>query len=341
MRITYSGIELEVVHLIDFERVPVLSDDQVDYLFTKFTVTAVGLVSSDQVVDALRKGDETIGMSYVTDGFAELTAGGLNPRIGLPASVSKSSASNPIVTDKAIRHWLSVPRRRLLIEQHNPAANNILLQSPKSGAVCDAHNGPFPEVYAVQESFGDARVFIVSLQITTYVNECEENVGQFGAFLSNRFSQTQEVDADGFITLLTEGEARFRTDLIYGQLNPDNLRPFLFLPIPNGFKRQNIEVEGLSDVSGFRYKFVDQQMPQQLVVGDEIGATRVEATYRQAMVTNEDALGTVLQTFERHYSIAVNSKWAQPDNDGSKNNQTPKKRRRKKNTPPPPPTPTP
>lgn len=332
MKISYSGIQIEVCHLIDFKRTPVMSDDGVDYLFTKFEVICTGLISSDQVLEAIGVVDRPLGISYKQEGFGELSVPGRPPGIGRPPSILKTAASNPIITDKAIRHWLEIPRRRLIIEHDNPAPpqGQILLQSPKSGYVCDAHNGPVPTVYDVHESVGDARVFLVSFGIETYVNECEENVGLLGAFLSNRFSQTQDIDADGFITIVTEGEARFRTDLIYGQLNPDLLRPFLFLPIPNGFKRGPIRVSGLSDVSGMRYEFVDQQMPQQLVVGDEIGATRVEASYRQIMMTNEDALGTALNTIDRHYSIAVNSKWAKPDEEKSKDDPKPKKKRKKK-----------
>ncbi len=148
--------------------------------------------------------------------------------------------------------------------------------------------------------------------------------------LSSRFAQTHDIDSDGFLTIVTEGEARFRTDLVYGQLNPDNLRPYLFLPIPAGFQRVNIKVQGLADVTGFRYAFVDQQLPQQLVVGDEVNATRVEATYRIAALTNDDALGVALNTIDRHYSIAVNSKWAKDDEKTTKDDPKPKRKRRRK-----------
>jgi hypothetical protein len=309
MRISYSGIELEVIHLVNFERVPVLSDDSVDYLFTKFTITAVGLVSSDQVDASLRsQNSDTIGMSYQSESGATLAAGA-PATVGLPPSVFHTPSSNPIITDVAIRHWLSVPRRRLRIENESTITPLILLQSPKAGFGVDAHNGPFPEVFAVQQVFGDARLFMVSLRVTTYVSECEENAGIAGAFLSNRFSQEQHIDEDGYITIKTDGEARFRTDFVYDQVNPDVLRPYLFLPIPNGFKRQDIVVQGMSDVSGFRYTFLDEQMRQQLVVGDEINATRVEVNCRQAMVTNEDALGTVLNTIASVQQTRLNRKW--------------------------------
>lgn len=287
-------------------------------------------MSSDQILAQVLNGkpDDTIGMSYTKEGFAELVAGAAPARLGRPPSIVHTPASNPIITDKAVRHWLSVPRRRLLIEHHSPVPGDILLQSPRAGEVVDSRNGPFPEVWAIQESLGDARTFLVNFQCVTYVNECEEATGQFGAFLSNRYSQTQDIDVDGFLSIVTEGEARFRTDMVYGKVNPDVLRPFLFLPIPNGFQRTDIQVAGLSDVTGLKYAFVDRQMPQQLVVGDEVGATRIEATYRQAMLNNEEALGSVLGAIDRHYSIAVNSKWAKPDE--SEGKATPKKRKRKK-----------
>jgi hypothetical protein len=307
MIVSYSGIKLEVTNIDHYSRRPVMSDDGVDYLFTEHTLVAKALVNSDQIAIALRKNEsDTVGMSYVQNGVTALIAG---PRIGLPAAVAKSAQSTPIITDRSIRHWLSVPRRRLIVSDENPKGETTLLMSPKPGFTVDAHNGPFCSVFDVMDVYGDARTFAVLFGVKTYVSECEENLGIAGAFLSNRFRQTHDHDEDGYTTVTTEGEARFRTDFVAGALNPDLLRPYLFLPIPNGYKRRFIHAEGLSDGSGLNYSFVDEQQKQQLVVGDEIGATRVTANYSQVMITNEDKLGTALEALNRATQSALNSKW--------------------------------
>lgn len=337
MRIFYSGIELEVSQLQVFERVPVYTEDQTDYLYTKFTVRAIGLVSSAQIQGILSTAgvSSTAGMSYnkksalVTSGpiTAELKTGSFAPGItpaapllpvstspytqGFPAEIVQTTLSTPIITDRSIRHWLSTPRRKLLITNHNSAAVEVLLESPKPGSICDAKNGPFTDVFSIQMATGDPRMFLVGLQITTFVNECEDNDQNFGAFISNRFSQIHDINEDGYLVITTTGKAYFRTDLVYGRMNPDNLRQFLFLPIPNGFHRSNIKVAGNPDASGFTYSFVDSQQHAQFVVGDEVGATRLTGTYRCGVSQPGGGLETLLGGVERYYNIQFNKKAAE------------------------------
>lgn len=336
MRIFYSGIELEVNQLQAFDRVPVYTDDQTDYLYTKFTIRALGLVSSAQIQGILSTAGvtSTAGMSYNTKEaiksgpeIAELRTGSFAPGVtpvvplptpskssysqGFPEEIVKTSLSTPIITDRSIRHWLSTPRRKLLITNHHPTAVEVMLESPKPGRICDAKNGPFVDVFSIQMATGDPRMFLVGLQITTFVNECEDNKQNYGAFISNRYSQVHDINEDGYLVITTTGRAYFRTDLVYGQMNPDGLRQFLFLPIPNGFHRSNIKVAGNSDASGLTYSFTDTQQHSQFVVGDEVGATRLTGTYRCGVAQPDGALEGILGGIERYYNIQFNKKDAE------------------------------
>ncbi len=336
MRIFYSGIELEVSQLQVFERVPVYTEDQTDYLYTKFTIRAIGLVSSDQIQGVLSTAgvSSTAGMSYnfkreelvgelragsigppatVSAGVAAAAAGAGLPSAktqGFPKEIVKTVLSNPIITDRSIRHWLSTPRRKLLITNHRPDRVDVLLESPKPLRLCDAKNGPFVDVFSVQMATGDPRMFLVGLQITTFVNECEENNQNYGAFLSNRFSQIHDINEDGYLVITTTGRAYFRTDFVYGIMNPDSLRQMLFLHIPNGFHRSNIKVAGNPDSTGLSYSFIDTQQHAVFVVGDEVGATRLEGTYRCGVAHKGDTLGAVLGGIERFYNIQFNRRAA-------------------------------
>lgn len=304
MMIYYGGLSLKLVRVNVFDRQPVLDDTGTDYLFTKFTIQAQAVVNS-QLMDA----GAAWGTSYIKD---TSKPGNIPPYVA-----EQWSGSNPVLTDVAIRHWLSVPRRQLLVVAG--PNNDVLLASPKATRFCDAHNGPICNVFSIQECLGDARTFIVNLEITTYVNECEEAENKIGSLLSNRFSQIHSLDEDYGLTVVTTGVAHFRTDLIYDPIfgfpvnNPDALRNYLFLPIPYGFKRHVDYVRGFPDSSGIEYQFSDVQQAQQFVVGDEVGATRIEANYREVLISGEDAIGVGLNAIERWKNLKWLSKAAKEE----------------------------
>jgi len=285
MKVNYGGLEMRLVRVINFSRVPVLSDDGTSYLFTEFNLQAVGVVNS-QERNFVGEGGKALGMSYKRG------------NAGDPLAVTEAvePETNPVITDRAIRHWMSVNRRTLTLK----SSNDILLQSPSSLRVCDAHVGPVVNSYSVQEMMGDARTFIVSFDITTYVNECETAEGKGAALLANRWSQSHELDEHYGLTIVTTGTAYFRTDLLHTEgINPDSIRPKLFLPIPVGFKRENIKIQGSGDGSRLDYSFVDVQHPHQFVAGDEIGANKIEATFSQFLRTSGDFSGGMLGAVDR------------------------------------------
>ncbi len=284
MKVNYGGLSMRLVRVLEFSRVPVLSDDQTSYLFTKFNLQAVGLINSQ--ADPFRAEGPTFGMSHRRGALG-------SPLAVVPASEPDTS---PPLTDVAIRHWMTVPRRTLVIS----TGGVELLRSPDPGKVCDAHDGPIVNAFSVREVMGDGRTFLVSFDITSYVNECSSNEGKVAALLANRWSQYHELDENYGLTIVTTGTAYFRTDLIHSTpLNPDDLRPYLFLPIPLGYQRENVKVQGTSDGSKIDYSFTDIQKAHQFVVGNEIGATKIEATYSQFLNTSGDFGGGVLGAMDR------------------------------------------
>lgn len=290
MIVNYGGLELRIVKVINFERQPVLSDDGTTYLFTKFTLNAVGLVNSQS------------DPNKPSQGLGQSVGQGLS---GAPFALfdTVEPATTPVLTDTFIRHWMTVPRRTLVLR----GAGSDLLRSPLVGRPCDCKSGPFCEAYSVQEIMGDSRTFIVHFQVTTYVNECEQAEGFRAPLLANRFTQSHVINADYNLSIVTSGTAYFRTDLIHSlEVTPDTLRPLFFLDVPLGFQREHIQVAANNDGSRVDYQFVDVQKPVQFVAGPEAGATHIQLNHRVALQSDGDLVGTVLDNVDRYYD----TKWA-------------------------------
>lgn len=179
---------------------------------------------------------------------------------------------------------------------------------PKVTPPCDCKNGPTPKVWAVEAAVGDAGTMFVTWSCVTYINEARLNYTQdVGALISNRFSQTHEIDASGYTTVTTEGRALFRTDWVYAlPESPDHKRPLIFMPIPPGFVRENIVVQGLEDASGVRYRYQDRQVPVNFVAGPYARAASISVVHRQAVSTNADVLGGALSFYERTLGLRAN-----------------------------------
>lgn len=243
--------------------------------------------------------------------------GNTNRGQGLSAGVTNllravvTTPIDPTTTIQTIRHRLTTPRGRLFIfsggwDGQQPAP--VMLQSPGDGLRCDCKNGPMPRILRVHQVFGDAQTFLFDFAIETYINESVENlVYKSGPLLSNRFFQTHSLDDNSYTVITTEGIALFRTDFVYGQpYSPDQQRPLLFLPIPQGFVRSVPEVTGLPDVTGVRYAFRDTQVPVNFVAGPYIKAAKISAVHRQAVVNNADILQGAMTTYERVLGIQAN-----------------------------------
>lgn len=294
MIVNYGGLKMKLVRIINFERQPVMSDDGSSYLFTKFTLNAVGVVNSQN--DRLGDGKTGLGMSYVKG------------EAGKPFQVRPAvePETSPVITDRTIRHWMSVPRRTLIVSD----GTNELIRSPKgANLTCDAKSGPFVETFSIVESMGNARSFIVHFQVTTYLNECEESEGRYAALVGNRYSQHHELDTNYGLTIVTTGTAYFRTDLIQSfQRLPDVLRPYLLLPIPVGFKREQIQITGSSDGGRLDYSFVDVEKSDQFVAwqddnGEHIGATNIEVNYKEALLSSNEPLQTMADAVNSYYDL--------------------------------------
>jgi len=241
-----------------------------------------------------------------------------------------STPIDPTTSIRVIRHRLTTPRGRLFIFSGgwdgDPATGPafpapVMVMSPDTESRCDCKNGPIPRILSTPKVFGDATTFILDFAVETYINESVQNgVYAPGALLSNRFKQVHTVGQDSYTTINTDGMAIFRTDWVYRlPASPDCVRPLLTLPIPRGFQRENVVVEGLPDVAGVRYAFQDRQVPSNFVAGPYVKAAKISAVHRQGVTNNSFVLEGALSAYERILGVAANKNIAkQPTGDEQK-----------------------
>jgi hypothetical protein len=264
MHIRYNGIDLEVVRLVNLERVPVYSDDQTTYLFTRTTVHVLALINE-------------AATSYQLSAALRAPGGRCERDVGhVPAS--------PVETNIAILQALQQPRRKLVIsfDSKRFPANlfgaqipapppEILLECPKPGEEVDSHEGPLPQLFNVNRAIGN-RSMMVEWAVVCFVRECDDCNSETytvpdkngtrvpkKVFASNRFSMSQTVDGNFATTRVVHGKAVFDSAALRkaGVPTPDVLRSQLGIPVPAGFKREQIEVDLDADGLTVSYAFID------------------------------------------------------------------------------------
>lgn len=343
MRLIYNGIDLYALETQEFSASPVYDDSKSDYLCTKFTVHVVAVVNGDvsplpQIMPSMSYAftGGVVGPAPVATRAPSVARGRLVPGAGDGISVGAQAgesrdvvftpATRPALTHAAIRHRLSTPRAPLYVfagggfEINNPAGGfappraplaELILASPRAPASVDCRSGPLPIKFEVFVALGDANTFMVDFQIETFVNEAEENNERPNSMLlSNRWKQSHSVARDGFTTVVTEGVAHFRADMLYQlDTSPDVERPLLFMPIPQGFVRDVDHVTGDEDALAIRYAYTDTQQPSNFVAGPFVGAADISAVHQQSVVSNIDILGRAAEIAMTGSNLMLTRKW--------------------------------
>ncbi len=240
MPISYRGLSMQIVYTRNIGREVVMSRDGVAYETQKWTFD----------VDAIYNPAAT--------SFAPDPAG---DNVRLPAARRGVMAPT---TDVAVRDWLNQPRGQLVYT----LGGITLLSTPAPGYTSDARLGPLVERCDVKEIPGD-KTFLVSLRITTHVNEgprlslARGKAGpSFHVLLSNRWREYVDQDQDYFVQRIVEGEAVFRVDELESRGHvADNYRASVLPPLAPNFARIAEQVVPSEDRSRLTYRVVDQEMP--------------------------------------------------------------------------------
>lgn len=130
----------------------------------------------------------------------------------------------------------------------------------------DAQLGAIP-LYANVVQIVGTKTWMVDVGFKVHINECDDNGENPSVLLSNRWDMNQVIDQQSYSANQVAGRAVFRPDLLAKRnLTADQLRQWLLLPVPGGYKREQLSVTQSQDGAAIRYQFTDLQ--KSLQVGD-------------------------------------------------------------------------
>jgi hypothetical protein len=184
-----------------------------------------------------------------------------------------------------LREALMQPRRPLVYE----IGPDFVVISPQfqNGAFLnrDKRDGPNVLECRVTQVEGDFN-FLIIFKVETWVSAFSN------VLRSNRWAMTHIVDQYGMTTRVVQGQAVIRGDAIpfSGVQSADDFRRFLFLPIPNNFKRDKINCEISPDGIVLSYTVIDRE------TGLALGPNSVAITTKgNATAGSESTIKTIRQ----------------------------------------------
>lgn len=222
MFLTYNSIELQIEHIVSYEKRAVYDPSGVDYLYTHHRL----------VVRAVWNPAATSNVGQVAAiSITELEAALMAPRQLLRLDVPNSGG--------AVNNVLYSPLRDPVGDQYP----------------CDANNGPKPISFSVVGVVGQ-KTMICDFAIETWVKNCATNY----SILSHRWEMSHQIDQNFLTTRTISGLAILRTDWLNQvgapQLSPDQYRGWLFHPVPDNYQR-TIQIQLSADNTSLRYVITD------------------------------------------------------------------------------------
>ena len=171
------------------------------------------------------------------------------------------------------------PRQALYFEVGEKELVNI-------SAGGDPMNGPFP-LYCrpVIEHTLATEAWVIEFAIEFAIIDC--SAGQLRAFATARWSQSVDMDEDGYSVIRTQGRAEVNPKAL-GARSPDDLRESIIPPVPSGFERRShylLAANGLA----LDFLFIDKE----LNYNPPAIATRFKAAAEYAAERNGLAVASV------------------------------------------------
>lgn len=296
MRMSYDGIEFQVLKIEDWTREAVFDDlSASDYLYDHHKITAICMVnegytdrsafppeqSHDKIEQVSPSASNALRWNNLSAGGGFDSAPQPQIRMEKPPLVQRSTGAAPTLVELFKR--LAIPRRQLIIwldsdpnlALQDPNYRDNVLFSPYPGMETDALHGPTVTVMNVMGSVGNSTIPL-RLMIETHLAPCTDPGAP--TMISNRWSFTTTYDPDTYAAIhVIEGVARFRLDLLHqAQLSADTFRNQFLHPIPLGFKREQPEVTLSPAGDAVSYKLIDKQQVFNFPGGANYSATKIE-----------------------------------------------------------------
>lgn len=199
----YNNIELSITKTNSIERVPRMSDDGTDYLWTDFIIDISCIYGPGAT-------------SFPVQGV-------------LPAE-----------TDSFIRSALLQPRAPLFFSEGGIPILDIPRNLINGGAI-DCDNGPKP-ISCTVTRIGSSRLFFVRYAVKASIIECSAGA-IVSAIASNRYARTESIDGQYRSTMTTMGRAYFRSNVLAALgTNADAFRGYIIPNAMTGYARKTIQV---------------------------------------------------------------------------------------------------
>jgi hypothetical protein len=275
--LSYNGISLQLIKTNSVTRIPRLSDDHTEYMWTDFIIDVRFIYNP-------------AATSYNAFGIA------------VPGML-------PPTTDSGIRSLLLQKRAALLYQEGGQNILQVLPNLP-DGSTLDSDNGPTPLSININR-IGSSRIFEGNYIVKASIVECV-NGSLISAIASSRYSRTEDIDQDYLSTLNTSGTTYFRTNILAALGNvADFYRSYLIPPLLLGYKRERINFSIKSDGSSITWSCVDVEQKQELGslsspgTAASYGITQMGLNYSTSLLQG-GPMGTA-----SYGSICTASCWAQ------------------------------
>ena len=305
-----GGVLLTRLEMISYERTPMYNGP--DYLCTVHRLKVRGIYNPEVNAYDFPNGDIpgaalpaaalrptsviATGLGNTRDsplaGILALKGNPAGATSAVPPAQSRGSMAP--TTDRAIRHFMMQPRRRLIYAVGpSPLLVSPGINADGTASDRDTYNGPMPLACDVVCISG-TKSFQVDYAIETYVNEALFYRNPNSVILSHRWKRHESIDQDMYSTIVTEGAAVFRTDrLAFLGRVADDFRSALFHPVNPGFVRRGWDIEVSEDNSQLRYILVDKHTHLRVVAP---GVTRIEA-FATAEVQGDNPMAAMAGLF--------------------------------------------
>jgi hypothetical protein len=267
MDINYNGIQFSIVKTNQMQWDRVFSEDGTTYLYTLVSIDVEGVLNPE-------------AMSFFQQN-------------GVPTPIEGNLPMESII---AIRHFLEQPRAQLVVtsstgDQFDPTQE--VIRSPLDGFDVDLNNGPRPGPCRVFNISG-AKTWFIHWSCQTWVHECPNESDLFDTpILSNRYSRTDQMDEQWKSSIVTEGLAVFRTDILetFNQ-TADSFRVLILPPVPFGYQRRKISVTAVPSRNALRWTTVDQEKMYDLGATDQTGSfiTEIQGSYAASSITSPEGI---------------------------------------------------
>jgi hypothetical protein len=257
----YNGIDFSMIHMVRFDQEAQYDPSGTDYVGTKVSIGLAAVLSG--VVD---------NTGIIQKGNAVLP----------PTETPTDKTIQNTIT--RIRSILETPRKRLIFQDDTSLLIDVTGDPQQNKGTLtpqfDIKNGPFPRVLGITR-FDGSTTYHVMFTVEAYIVECP---GTFQAttqsgnskLLSHRWTETQTIDKLFFTTYRRSGR-------IIIAANPQAIaadqagRSASFIPLRNGFRREEQEYTLSEDGLALMYRIADRQLFR-TVPG---GALDCKATYSE------------------------------------------------------------